>query len=128
MLLQPFETNREPRSELAAAAPEMRFERFEIDPFPVLDFIGIWVRAAIKIADHDVIAFMFHVAIAHPGPINELEDSFQFTMDSHFLEQSSPAGLFDSLSGAWVAAARIRPQPAGMVFSNGPFLEKGLSR
>ena len=85
-------------------------------PPPILDLARVRGRDAVECADEYMVVFVLDQATADIRTIHERERRLERTVEAHLLEEPALRGRSGRLTGSRMAAARVRPETAAVVF------------
>lgn len=116
----------EPVGEATGVTQQLVAEGGERDPFPVGDLRRVRPRAPVPAAQEDVVVLVLHQPAADVRPIDHAERALDGTAEPELLHQAAPGRILGPLPRTGMAAARVGPEPAGVVLALGPALEEEL--
>src|SRR5262245_43198942 len=93
-------------------------------PGKAVYFLRIGGNRTCILAAKDVYDLVFGHAIADRCAVAGCEEERQRARYAHFFDQSAPCRSDSRLARPRMAAARVGPQTAGVVFGDAPFLKK----
>ena len=93
-------------------------------PLPAVHFRRIGRRVAGMPADQDMVVLVFHQPVIQVGAVDEAERRLEGAVEAHLFLQPAVRGVERRFTWPRMAAARVRPEAAGVVLRLRPPLQQ----